>query len=215
MDPGDDVGDREEAVRLGHLSGIRAGNLDKGRPDFVGHPYSGGLTVTGDKHSESSLGAVLKLERDGAAFFRRANVIAADPRTRQLFDRLAREREEGARLIEAAAAKAGVRVVPSGGPNPYSFEAIAKVECYACGYVTEEIPTSCPQCGAARYAFEREFTKSMIWGTALASGKAVAEGVRAAIPGAKADLRAALESVLKREQALQKEAEGELASAKA
>ena len=215
MDPGDDVGDGEEAVRLGHLSWSRAGNLDKGRPDFVGNPYSGGLTVSGGKHSESSLGTVLKLERDGAAFFRRANVIAADPRTRQLFDRLAREREEGARLVEEAASKSGVRIAAAGGPNPYPFEAIAKVECYACGYVTEEIPTSCPQCGAARYSFEREFTKSMIWGTARASGTALAEAVRAAIPGSKAGLQAVLESLLKREQALLKEAEGELASAKA
>jgi len=171
--------------------------------------------VTGDKHPETSLGAVLKLERDGAAFFRRANVIAADPRVRQVFDRLAREREEGARLVEEAAAKAGIKVAPTGGPNPYPFEAIAKLECYACGYVTEEIPTSCPQCGAARYAFEREFTASMIWGTALASGKAVTQGVQAAIPGAKGDLRAALERLLGREQALLKEAEGALASAKA
>ena len=137
--------------------------------------------MTGDKHPEASLGAVLKLERDGAAFFRRANVIAADPRVRQVFDRLAREREEGAGLVEEAAA----------------------------------IPTSCPQCGAARYAFEREFTASMIWGTALASGKAVTQGVQAAIPGVKGDLRAALERLLAREQTLLKEAEGALASAKA
>jgi hypothetical protein len=171
--------------------------------------------VTGDKHPEASLGEVLKLERDGAAFFRRANVIAADPRVRQVFERLARQREEGARLVEEAASKSGIRVVPSGGPNPYPFEAIAKLECYACGYVTEESPTSCPQCGAARYAFEKEFTKGMIWGTALSSGKAVTEGVRAAIPASKGDLRAALEGLLTREQALQKEAEGELASAKA
>ena len=171
--------------------------------------------MTGEKHPEASLGAVLKLERDGAAFFRRANVIAADPRVRQVFDRLAREREEGARLVEKAAAKAAMRIVPLGGPNPYPFEAIAKLECYACGYVTEEIPTSCPQCGAARYAFEREFTKAMIWGTALSSGKAVCQGVQAAIPHAKGEVRAALETLLKREQALLKEAEGELASAKA
>src|SRR5439155_1970388 len=114
VDPGDDVRGREEAVRLGHLS---ARNLDKGRPDFVGHPYFWWTPVTGDKHPEASLGAVLKLERDGAAFFRRANVIAADPRVRQVFDRLAREREEGARLVEEAAAKAGIKVAPTGGPN--------------------------------------------------------------------------------------------------
>ncbi len=171
--------------------------------------------MSSDPHAEASLGAVLKLERDGAAFFRRANAIAADPRVRQLFERLSRQREEAARVIESAAARSGIRATPGGGPNPYPFEAIAKVECYACGFVAEEIPTSCPQCGAARYAFEREFTKAMIWGTALASGTAVAEGVLAAIPATKGELRAALESLLERERALLKEAEGELASAKA
>ena len=89
------------------------------------------------------------------------------------------------------------------------------MECYACGYVTDEIPMSCPQCGAARYAFEREFSKAMIWGTALSSGKALAKEAQAAIPQAKGEVRAALEALLKREQALLREAEGELASAKA
>ncbi|HTD81010.1 MAG TPA: hypothetical protein VK723_02540 [Thermoplasmata archaeon] len=171
--------------------------------------------MTGEPHAEPSLGAVLKLERDGAAFFRRANAIAADPRVRQQFERLSRQREESAKLLEAAAARSGVKATPAPGPNPYPFEAIAKVECYSCGYVTEEIPTSCPQCGSARYAFEREFTKAMIWGTALASGKAVAAGVQAAIPQTKGELKAALETLLERERALLKEAEGELASAKA
>ena len=171
--------------------------------------------MNADKPPEALLAPVLKLERDGVAFFRRANAVAADPRVRELFDRLARSREEGAQLLEEAAGKAGIRVTPKGIANPYPFEAIAKVECFACGYVTDEIPASCPQCGAARYSFEKEFTKATVWGTALSSGSAVAQAVQDAIPHTRGDLRAALENLLKREQALLREAEGELTSAKA
>jgi len=171
--------------------------------------------VIGDKEPESPLGVVVKLERDGVTFFRRANEIAADPRVRQLFERLARDREEGARLIEDAIAKAGVKVPPATGASLYPFEAVAKVECYACGYVATEIPTSCPQCGAARYSFEKEFTAAMVWEIVMSSGTALAHAAQASLAGARGGLKVALESLLKREQALTKEAEGELASAKA
>jgi len=170
--------------------------------------------VTADEPYEVSLAAVLKLERDGVAFFRRANAVAADPRVRQLFERLARSREESARLLEDAASKAGIHITPRGVANPYPFEAVAQVECYACGYLAEEIPSSCPQCGAARYSFEKEFTKATVWGTALSSGSAVAQAVEDAIPLAGGDLRIALEDLLRRERALLKEAEGELAAAR-
>jgi len=171
--------------------------------------------VIADKDAESSLGAVVRLERDGVAFFRRANAIAADPRVRILLERLARDREEGARLIEDSMAKAGIKAPSSSVPTPYPFEAVAKVVCYACGYVADEIPASCPQCGSARYSFEKEFTTAMVWEIVLASGRAVAQAAQASIPRAKGGMRSALESLMRREQALTKEAEGELASAKA
>ncbi len=170
--------------------------------------------MTADELPEAPLAAVLKLERDGVAFFRRANAVAADPRVRELFERLARSREESARLLEVAASKAGIHITPKGRATPYPFEAVAKVECYACGYVADEIPASCPQCGAARYAFEKEFTKAAVWGTALSSGSAVAQAVEDAIPRADGDLRLALEDLLQRERALLREAEGELAAAR-
>ncbi len=164
---------------------------------------------------ESALGAVVQLERDGVTFHRRASAIAADPRVRQLFERLAREREESLAALEAAVSDAKARQSPSEGPSPYPFDAVAKVECYACGYVSEEIPPSCPSCGAARYAFEKEFRPSLAWETAVASGKARIEALEAAAALAKGALRAALHDVLSKEIAQLKEAEGGLASARA
>ncbi|OGS50939.1 MAG: hypothetical protein A3K65_03760 [Euryarchaeota archaeon RBG_16_68_12] len=97
----------------------------------------------------------------------------------------------------------------------YPFEAVAKVECYACGYVSEEIPPSCPSCGAARYAFEKEFKPSMAWEISVAAGKARIAEIEAAAPLAKGALKAAMETLLAQERAQLKAAEGELSSAKA
>lgn len=164
---------------------------------------------------EAALGAILRLERDGVTFHRRASGIAADPRVRQLFERLAREREESLTALEDAVSEAKARQASAEGPSPYPFDAVAKVECYACGYVADEIPPSCPSCGAARYAFEKEFKTSMAWEIAVATGKARIAELEVAAPLAKGKLRAALEGVLAKERAQFKEAEGALASAKA
>ena len=171
--------------------------------------------MTDNRRLEASLGALLKLERDGLTFHRRASAIAADPRVRQLFERLAREREEALSALEDAVGKAGVTPPTSTAPTVYPFEAVAKVECYACGYVSEEIPPSCPSCGAARYAFEKEFKPSMAWEISVAAGKARIAEIEAAAPLAKGALKAAMETLLAQERAQLKAAEGELSSARA
>ena len=164
---------------------------------------------------EAPLGAVLRSERDGITFYRRASAIAADPRVRQLFERLARQREDVLGALQTAVEAAGIRPASAAGPSPYPFEAVSKVECYACGYAAEEIPGSCPSCGAARYAFEKEFRPSMAWEIAVSAGKAEVAGIEAAVPLAEGPLRSALEKVLVQERAQLREAEGKLASAKA
>ncbi len=170
--------------------------------------------MTDGKSLEAALAEALKFERDGAAFYQRANLVAADPRVKQLFARLARRREEDVRTLEDAVATSGLRPPAGTGHTPFPFEAVAKVECYACGYVTEEIPPSCPSCGAARYAFEKEISTAMGWEIAVASGKAGVAALEAALRQSSGGLKAALESLLARERALLEEAEAEFASAK-
>ncbi|HEY4704258.1 MAG TPA: hypothetical protein VII27_00785 [Thermoplasmata archaeon] len=171
--------------------------------------------MTDAKSLDAAIAEALKSERDGVAFYQRANHVAADPRVKQILARLARHREEDLRALEDAVAKAGLRPPAGGGHTPYPFEAVAKLVCYACGYVTEELPASCPSCGAARYAFEKEISKAMAWETAVAAGKAGVAALDAAGRHATGGLRAALDALLARERALLKEAEAELASAKA
>ncbi len=164
---------------------------------------------------EAALGVILRLERDGVSFHRRASAIAADPRVRQLFERLAREREESLTALEDALSESKAVQASAEGPSPYPFDAVEKVECYACGYVADEIPPSCPSCGAARYAFEKEFKTSMAWEIAVETGRSRVAELEVAVPLAKGKLRAALEGVLEREKAQFKAAEGGLASARA
>ncbi len=164
---------------------------------------------------DSALGAILRLEQDGVRFHRRASAIAADPRVRQLFERLATRCESSLAAIRDAASEADAHPETSEGPSPYPWDAVAKVECYACGYVAEEIPPSCPSCGAARYAFEKEFKASMAWEIAVAAGSARVAALEAAVPLATKDLRSGLEAVLSEERAHLEEAEAGLASAKA
>ena len=58
-------------------------------------------------------------------------------------------------------------------PGIYPINVVAKVECYVCGFVaeTKAMPNNCPNCGAARYAFEKEISLSKAWEIASEAGR--------------------------------------------
>src|SRR2546428_2662181 len=58
-------------------------------------------------------------------------------------------------------------------PGIYPMNVVAKVECYVCGFVaeTKAMPNTCPNCGAARYAFEKEISLSKAWEIAAEAGR--------------------------------------------
>src|SRR5207245_9212755 len=58
-------------------------------------------------------------------------------------------------------------------PGIYPMNVVAKVECYVCGFVAETraMPNTCPNCGAERYAFEKEISLSKAWEIAAESGR--------------------------------------------
>src|SRR2546426_8239955 len=111
--------------------------------------------------ASDALRQVAQVDRDGAAFFHRANLLAADPRVKFIFGRAAEEYGNALRAIEPFAKGRGKANVPSFFP----FEEYEKIECYVCGHVAdaEDLPEVCPGCGAARYAFEREVTQGSAW----------------------------------------------------
>ena len=190
-------------------------NLDKGSP-FLRARIFWWANVTGAHTGlEASLGEVLRYARDGVAFFRRAGEVAADPRVRLAFERLAHERQSSLDDLEKSIKNGGLRLAPPPGTGPYPFAAVAKVECYVCGYASEEIPTMCPRCGAARYAFEREFGRAKPWEIAVESARVGVAALEAALKEAEAPLRSTLGAVLERERTLLRESERELAAARA
>jgi len=109
----------------------------------------------------NALRPAVQLTRDGVAFFRRANKLAADPRVKFIFGRAAEEYENALQVLEPVAKGKGK--VPA--PSIFPFTEYEVIECYVCGYEAsaDEIPEICPSCGAARYAFEREVTQERAW----------------------------------------------------
>lgn len=130
-----------------------------------------------------SIRQAAQVERDGVAFFRRANKLAADPRVKFIFGRAAEEYENALKAIEPLAKGKGTPKVPT----IFPFEEYNRIECYVCGYeaTADEIPEVCPSCGAARYAFERELSQERAWDLvsrttkdAIAFAKKAATGVK-------------------------------------
>ena len=121
--------------------------------------------------SSQAVRQVAQVDRDGAAFFRRANLLAADPRVKFIFGRAAEEYENAAKAVAPLAKGKGKPKVPSFFP----FEEYETIECYVCGHVAhaDDLPEVCPECGAARYAFEREVSQDRAWDLVLRTTKDV------------------------------------------
>lgn len=112
------------------------------------------------KDSEAMRRAV-RVGEDGVEFFRRANRLASDPRAKFVFGRAADEYGRAASIVKPhAKGKKDPEV-----PDLFPFRDYAEIECYVCGYTAsaEDLPDTCPSCGAAGYAFEREVSPDNAW----------------------------------------------------
>lgn len=124
-----------------------------------------------------------QVARDGAAFFRRANLLAADPRVKFIFGRAAEEYGNAAKALEPLAKGRGKPKAPP----IFPFDEYENVDCYVCGFEVEgdDIPETCPSCGAARYAFEKEVTQDRAWELVAKSTKEALALTRKASSAAK------------------------------
>jgi len=137
--------------------------------------------------SSDAIRQVAQVDRDGAAFFHRANLLAADPRVKFIFGRAAEEYTNALHAVEPFAKGRGKPKTPAFFP----FEEYEKIECYVCGHVAdaEDLPEVCPGCGAAQYAFEREVTQGSAWDLVARTTKdvlAFTKKARAGVADAKA-----------------------------
>ena len=114
-----------------------------------------------------AIGAVV----EGLTFYDLANAAVAEMRVKVAFEELGRQKKAQLARLESVA---GPNVKDAAVmPGIYPIDAVAKVECYVCGYgvETKAMPSQCPNCGAARYAFEKEIALTKVWEIAAETGR--------------------------------------------
>jgi len=131
---------------------------------------AGHLTSKGGKESDAlarAFGALV----EGLTFYDLANVAVAEMRVKVAFEELGRHKKDQLARLEGVAGS-GVKDAAVM-PGIYPINVVAKVECYVCGFVaeTKAMPNNCPNCGAARYAFEKEISLSKAWEIAAEAGR--------------------------------------------
>ena len=102
-------------------------------------------------------------------------------------------------------------------PGIYPIDAVAKVECYVCGFVaeTKAMPNQCPSCGAARYAFEKEIALTKAWEIAAQTGRSSAVLFRKSATHAAGAARAVLEELAQEDEGQATQADRQLAELRA
>lgn len=120
------------------------------------------MTSKGGKDSDAlarAIGAIV----EGITFYDLANAAVAEMRVKVAFEDLGRRKRAQLSKLESVAGPTAKEAAVL--PGVFPMDAVSKVECYVCGYVaeTKSMPSQCPNCGAARYAFEKEIALSKAW----------------------------------------------------
>ena len=168
------------------------------------------MTSKGRKESAAiarALGAIV----EGLTFYDLANAAVAEVRVKIAFEELGRRKKAQLAKLENAVGPTAKDAAVL--PGIYPLDAVAKVECYVCGYAaeTKAMPNQCPSCGAARYAFEREIALSKAWEIAADAGRKSAAMFREAAAHADARTKAVLEELAREEEGQAAQADKQLA----
>ncbi|HEX9340882.1 MAG TPA: hypothetical protein VF992_06910 [Thermoplasmata archaeon] len=128
------------------------------------------MTSTGGKASEALARAIGALV-EGVTFYDLANAAVAEVRVKVAFEDLGRRKKAQLARLESVTGRSAKDAAIL--PGIYPMDVVSKVTCYVCGYVaeTKAMPNQCPNCGAARYAFEKEITLSKAWEIAADAGR--------------------------------------------
>jgi len=156
------------------------------------------LTSTGGKASEAVARAIGALV-EGVTFYDLANIAVAEMRVKVAFEDFGRRKKAQLSKLEAVTARTARDAAVL--PGIYPMDVVSKVECYVCGYAaeTKAMPNVCPNCGAARYAFEKEITLAKAWEIAADTGRKSAVLFQDAAAHADARIRAVLEELAREE----------------
>ena len=168
------------------------------------------MTLKVGKDSDAlvrALGAVV----EGLTFYDLANAAVAEMRVKVAFEELGRRKKEQLAKLEAVAGPNAAHAAVM--PGIYPLDAVAKVECYVCGFVadTKAMPNQCPSCGAARYAFEKEIALTKAWEIASETGRNSAVLFRASAAHAAGPTRSLLEELAREDEGEALQADRQLA----
>lgn len=148
---------------------------------------------------------------EGLSFYELGRLAAADTRVKVTFEELGRRKRDELARLEAVLGTAAKDAATM--PGIFPMDAVSKVECYVCGYVTDTkaLPDQCPKCGTARYTFEKEIARAKAWEIAGESARRTAALFRDAASRGPAKARAVLEDLAKQEDDLAQKAGREVA----
>ena len=154
-----------------------------------------------------AIGAVV----EGLTFYDLANAAVAEMRVKVAFEEMGRRKKAQLAKLEAIAGQNATHAAVM--PGIYPLDAVAKVECYVCGFVveTKAMPSVCPSCGAARYAFEKEIALTKAWEIASETGRHSAVLFRASAAQAAGPARTLLEELAKEDEGEAIQADRQLA----
>lgn len=148
---------------------------------------------------------------EGLTFYDLANAAVAEVRVKVTFEELGRRKKTQLAKLEALAGPNAKQAAVM--PGIYPIEAVAKVECYVCGYAadTKTMPNQCPSCGAARYAFEKEIALTKAWEIAAETGRTSAVLFRDSAARAEGTARTVLEELAREDEGQATQADRQLA----
>ena len=158
-----------------------------------------------------AIGAVI----EGLTFYDLANAAVAEMRVKVAFEEMGRRKKAQLAKLEAVAGTNATHAAVM--PGIYPIDAVAKVECYVCGFVaeTKAMPSVCPSCGAARYAFEKEIALAKAWEIASETDRHSAVLFRASAAQAAGATRTLLEDLAKEDEGQAVQADRQLADLRA
>ncbi len=168
------------------------------------------MTSKGGKDSDAlarAIGAVV----EGLTFYDLANAAVAEMRVKVAFEDLGRRKKVQLATLEGVAGPNAKDAAVM--PGIFPIDAVAKVECYVCGYVaeTKAMPSQCPNCGAARYAFEKEISLMKAWQIAAETGRKSAILFRESAAHSDGRTKAVLEELAREEEGQAASADRQLA----
>ncbi len=171
---------------------------------------AGALTSKGGRESDAlarAIGAVV----EGLTFYDLAHVAVAEMRVKVAFEDLGRHLRDQLSKLESVAGPSARHAAVM--PGIYPIDAVAKVECYVCGYAaeTKAMPNQCPNCGAARYAFEKEIALTKAWEIAAETGRKSANLLREAAAHTQGRTKAVLEELAAEDEGHAAQADKQLA----